>query len=239
MIKLLEQCPPAWQPSLNDLLIGNVGKDLEAFLSAELASGREIYPSIDSVFKCLQTLEIPDVKAVILGQDPYYQPGQASGRAFEVGEGVALPPSLVNILKLLERDLGTKAKSGGLLAHWEREGVLLLNTVLTVNKGQPASHRNRGWELITDRIIEVIVASQTHTAFLLWGAQAQKKAQLVAGDTNLVLMAPHPSPLSAHRGFFDCQHFSLTNKWLALHGQLTIEWLAHSSSCRSLKLEPL
>ena len=239
MIKLLEQCPQAWQPLLNDLLIGSVGKELEAFLSAELASGREVYPSIDSVFKCLQTLGTPDVKAVILGQDPYHQPGQASGRAFEVREGVALPPSLVNILKLLERDLGTKAKSGGLLAHWEREGVLLLNTVLTVSKGQPASHRNRGWELITDRIIEAIGASQTHTAFLLWGAQAQKKAQLVAGDNNLVLTAPHPSPLSAHRGFFDCQHFSLTNEWLASHGQSTIEWFANSSNCRSQKLEQL
>lgn len=226
MIKLWDQCPPAWRSTLDPLLNGSVGQNLEEFLAAECMSGRAIYPSPEFVFKCLQVLSIDDVKVVILGQDPYHQPGQATGRAFEVAEGVRSPPSLVNILKMLEKDLGAAVESRGLLAHWEREGVLLLNTVLTVSEGQPESHRNRGWEVITDCIIKAIVASERHTAFLLWGAHAQKKSGLVKGDHKLVLTAPHPSPLSAHRGFFGCQHFSQTNEWLMAHRQTPVDWLA-------------
>jgi len=227
MIKLWEQCPDAWRSPLDQLLDGGVGRQLEEFLAAEVLAGNEFYPPLESVFKCLQVLSVVDVKVVILGQDPYHQPGQATGRAFEVPEGVSSPPSLVNIVKLLEKDLGAVANSSGLLAHWEREGVLLLNTVLTVRKDQPESHRQRGWELVTDRIFEAVVASRTHTAFLLWGAHAQKKANLVKGDNNLVLTAPHPSPLSAYRGFFDCRHFSQTNNWLLSKGQQPINWLAN------------
>ena len=227
MIKLWEQCPHAWRFALDQLINGSVGKDLEAFLAAEISSGRAIYPPLESVFKCLQVLSVTDVKVVILGQDPYHQPGQATGRAFEVSESVSSPPSLVNILKMLEKDLGGVIDDRGLLAHWESEGVLLLNTVLTVSEGQPESHRNRGWEVITDCIIKTIVASDTHTAFLLWGAHAQKKADLVEGEQNLVLTAPHPSPLSAYRGFFDCQHFSQTNEWLRSQGQKPIDWLGN------------
>lgn len=227
MIKLWEQCPHAWRSTLDQLINGSVGKDLEAFLAAEITSGRDIYPPLESVFKCLQILSVTDVKVVILGQDPYHQPGQATGRAFEVAEGVSAPPSLVNILKMLEKDLGSVIKGRGLFAHWESEGVLLLNTVLTVSEGQPESHRNRGWEVITDCIIKAIVASDKHTAFLLWGAHAQKKADLVKGEHNLVLTAPHPSPLSAYRGFFDCQHFSQTNAWLQAHGQKPVDWLGN------------
>ena len=227
MIKLWEQCPHAWRSTLEQLLDGSVGQNLEAFLAAEFMSGKEIYPPLESVFKCLQILSATDVKVVILGQDPYHQPGQATGRAFEVAEGVSAPPSLVNIFKALERDLGAATEVRGLLAHWESEGVLLLNTVLTVREGQPESHRNRGWEVITDCIIHAIAASQTHTAFLLWGAHAQKKADLVEGEHNLVLTAPHPSPLSAYRGFFDCQHFSQTNAWLTSHGQQPVDWLGN------------
>jgi uracil-DNA glycosylase len=162
---------------------------------------------------------------VILGQDPYHQPGQATGRAFEVPDGVAAPPSLRNILKLLAKDLGRESSHPGLLAHWESEGVLLLNTVLTVSKGEPESHRNQGWEVITDRLIEAVAQSSTQTVFFLWGAQAQKKANLIEGEQNLVLTAPHPSPLSAYRGFFDAQQFSRANQWLSLRGQPPINWL--------------
>ncbi len=227
MIKLWEQCPHTWRSTLEQLLNGRVGQNLEAFLAAEILSDREIYPPLESVFKCLEVLSVTEVKVVILGQDPYHQPGQATGRAFEVSEGVSPPPSLVNIFKMLEKDLGALTEDQGLLAHWETEGVLLLNTVLTVGEGQPESHRNRGWEGITDCIIEAIAASQTHTAFLLWGAHAQKKAAFVEGDQNLVLTAPHPSPLSAYRGFFDCKHFSRTNEWLTSHGQKPVDWLGN------------
>ena len=161
MIKLWEQCPNAWRSTLDQLINGSVGKGLEAFLAAEITSGSDIYPPLESVFKCLQILSVTDVKVVILGQDPYHQPGQATGRAFEVADphrfpvsGLSAPPSLVNILKMLEKDLGGVIKGRGLFAHWESEGVLLLNTVLTVSEGQPESHRNRGWEVITDCIIK-------------------------------------------------------------------------------------
>ena len=227
MIKLWDLCPFAWRSDLEQLLKGSVGQSLEAFLAVEVMSSREIYPPLESVFKCLQTLTVTEVKVVILGQDPYHQPGQATGRAFEVSEGVSAPPSLVNIFKMLEKDLGAVTEHRGLLAHWESEGVLLLNTVLTVSEGQPQSHSNRGWELITDRIIEAIAAPPTHTAFLLWGAHAQKKADLVKGEHNLVLTAPHPSPLSAYRGFFDCKHFSQTNEWLKSHGVKPVDWLGY------------
>ena len=227
MIKLWEQCPDAWRTTLDALLNGDIGQRLEAFLDAELMSGKALYPPIDSVFKCLQVLSADDVKVVILGQDPYHQAGQATGRAFEVAEGVSTPPSLLNIFKMLERDVGPVVESRGLLAHWEQQGVLLLNTVLTVSEGLPESHRRRGWELITDCIIEAVAASDTHTAFLLWGAHAQKKAELVEGSNNLVLTAPHPSPLSAYRGFFDCRHFSQTNEWLLSNGQLPVNWLGN------------
>ena len=225
MIRLWDHCPIAWRPTLEDLLMGRVGKDLEALLCAEVELGKEVYPAIDSVFKCLCHLEAGDVRAVILGQDPYHQPSQATGRAFEVPDGVDAPPSLRNILKLLAKDLGREPSHPGLLAHWESEGVLLLNTVLTVSKGEPESHRNHGWEVITDRLIEAVAQSSTQTVFFLWGAHAQKKATLIEGEQNLVLTAPHPSPLSAYRGFFDAQQFSRANQWLSLRGQPPINWL--------------
>ena len=212
---------------LRDLLDGPVGSKLDAFLMSELARGEEIYPALPFVFSCLNTLPPSGVRVVILGQDPYHQPNQATGRAFEVPAGTKLPPSLVNIYKLVEKDLGVRVDSSGLLSHWETEGVLLLNTVLTVNRGQPESHRNKGWERVTDRIIEAVAATRTHTAFLLWGEHAKKKAQLVRGEHNLVLVAPHPSPLSAYRGFFDCNHFSRTNRWLRERQQSPIQWSPH------------
>jgi uracil-DNA glycosylase len=158
--------------------MGRVGKDLEAWLCAEVELGKEFYPAIESVFKCLCHLEAGDVRAVILGQDPYHQRGQATGRAFEVPDGVAAPPSLRNILKLLAKDLGRESSHPGLLAHWESEGVLLLNTVLTVSKGEPESHRNQGWEVITDRLIEAVAQSSTQTVFFLWGLRHRKRQTL-------------------------------------------------------------
>ena len=225
MIRLWDHCPQPWRPLLKDLLNGRVGQGLDRFLTAELADGQTIYPAIESVFACLESLSVADVRVVILGQDPYHQPGQATGRAFHVPEGTRSPPSLANILKLLEADFGGRPKSKDLLMHWEEEGVLLLNTVLTVSEGRPESHRNVGWEFITDCIIKAIVESDTRTVFLLWGSHAQKKASLVVGDQNFTLRAPHPSPLSAYRGFFDCRHFSLANDWLVAQGQPPIDWL--------------
>ena len=225
MIRLWDHCPSAWRPVVEDLLTGEVGEMLDHILNRDLADGREVFPPIGSVFGGLRSLTLPDVKVVILGQDPYHQPGQATGRAFEVPNGTVVPPSLRNILKLLEKDIGPVLSTQNLFDNWESEGVLLLNTVLTVRKGQPESHQNMGWEVITDRIIQCVASSGNPTVFFLWGAEAQKKARLLEDDQNLVLKAPHPSPLSAYRGFFDCQHFSLANEWLSANGQSPIQWL--------------
>jgi uracil-DNA glycosylase len=161
---------------------------------------------------------------VILGQDPYHGENQATGRAFEVSTSSPLPPSLVNIRKMLERDLDVTTGSQFQIGCWARQGVLLLNTTLSVRAGEPESHKNIGWQSVTDRLISVVAASERPTVFLLWGAHAQKKSALMNDPKNLILTAPHPSPLSAYRGFFDCRHFSTTNQWLTLQGESAIQW---------------
>ena len=236
MFRLNENCPAPWRPLLADLFLGNVGNDLEQFLANELASSTSIYPPLDRVFACLDDVAPDDVRVVLLGQDPYHQPGQATGRAFEVPAGFRLPPSLRNVMKLMARDLDTSDVPSGSLAHWPSQGVLLLNTLLTVKKGEPRSHRGVGWETVTDRIIEVVAATGRRSVFLLWGEHAQSKAALVTGEHNLILTAPHPSPLSAHRGFFECRHFSQTNDWLTSHGELPIMWLANDVTTPSLSI---
>jgi uracil-DNA glycosylase len=201
---------------------------LKAFLTAERAAGKTIYPRAADWFAALDATPPDQVRVVILGQDPYHGPGQAHGLCFSVQPGVRVPPSLVNIFKELNSDLGIPAARHGHLAHWAAQGVLLLNAVLTVEAGQAASHQGRGWERFTDAVIAAVAANAAPTVFLLWGSHAQRKAANVAGlgadGPHLVLRAPHPSPLSAHTGFLGCRHFSQANGFLEARGRGSIDW---------------
>lgn len=191
------------------------------------ANGETIYPPEGLVFNALTLTPLAAVKVVILGQDPYHGAGQAHGLSFSVPAGVKPPPSLVNIFKEQERDLGIpRAGRSGDLSGWARQGVLLLNTVLTVKANEAGSHQNMGWEDFTDDIIRTVNNRRQNVVFLLWGSHAQKKGRLVDRVRHLVLEAPHPSPLSAHRGFLGCGHFSAANAYLAAHGQSAIDWSA-------------
>ncbi|NBW41107.1 uracil-DNA glycosylase [bacterium] len=198
--------------------------DLIAFVENERASGKAIYPSNADVFRALSLTEFEEVKIVILGQDPYHGPKQAHGLCFSVPDGIAFPPSLENLFKELKADIGMERPSSGCLKGWAQQGVLLLNSVLTVEAGQAGSHANRGWERFTDRIIAELNERRDGLVFLLWGAYAQKKGSMIDGDRHTVLAAPHPSPLSAHRGFFGCQHFSKANAALEQYGVAAIDW---------------
>ena len=179
------------------------------------------------IFNALKTTDYDDVKVLLLGQDPYHGPGQAHGYAFSVQRGVKTPPSLQNIYKELQSDLGCAVPSHGCLLEWAEQGVLLLNTVLTVRDGQANSHRNRGWELFTDSIIRHLDAREKPLVFLLWGGNAKQKLPLIRGMQHLVLAAAHPSPLSAYNGFFGCRHFSKANAFLQAGGQTPIDWQIH------------
>ncbi|MCM8730977.1 uracil-DNA glycosylase [Hephaestia sp. GCM10023244] len=201
---------------------------LRQFLVAEKAAGKHIFPRGSEWFRALDLTPIERVRVVIIGQDPYHGPGQAHGLCFSVKPGVRVPPSLVNIYKELEADLGIARARHGFLEHWAEQGVLLLNAVLTVEAGRAASHQGRGWERFTDTVIRLVNARETPVAFLLWGAYAQKKAAFVdsvdKGGRHLVLKAPHPSPLSAHNGFFGSRPFSKINAFLEATGQPPIDW---------------
>jgi uracil-DNA glycosylase len=197
---------------------------LKAFLLAERQAGKVIFPKAGDWFRALDLTPLDDVRVVVLGQDPYHGAGQAHGLAFSVRPGVRVPPSLVNIYKELQSDLGIPPARHGFLEHWARQGVLLLNNCLTVEQGLAASHKGRGWEGFTDAVIAQVAARKRPCAFLLWGSHAQKKAAFVDSARHLVLKAPHPSPLSAHTGFFGCRHFSRVNQWLAAQGQPPIDW---------------
>ena len=221
---LLDICPADWRSALNDVLTSATARGVEEQLAQELASGYRYYPRFDYLFAALEGLRPSDVRVVILGQDPYHGEHQATGRAFEVSESTPVPPSLLNIRKMLEKDLGVAAGSRFQIGCWSDQGVLLLNTTLSVRAGEPASHKGLGWQTITDQIITTIAMLDKPTVFLLWGAHAQKKSILINGPRNLVLTAPHPSPLSAYRGFFDCAHFSATNQWLTLQGEQAVRW---------------
>lgn len=199
-------------------------KQLENFLSERMAAGVEIYPQTANIFHALNLTPVADVKVILLGQDPYHGPGQAHGLSFSVPDGIACPPSLRNIFKELKTDLDIQEPAGGNLEKWARQGVLLLNTVLTVERGQAASHSKRGWERVTDRIIQIVNEQNRPTVFLLWGGQAQKKAALIDDTRHHILQAPHPSPLSVYRGFFGCRHFSLCNEFLNIQGRGPIDW---------------
>lgn len=198
-------------------------KQLRSFLKEEYKK-RRIYPGMYDIFNALRTTACRDVKVVLLGQDPYHGPGQAHGMCFSVKKGVPAPPSLKNIFKELMDDVGIPTPSHGELTSWAEQGVLLLNTVLTVREGQPNSHKGKGWEIFTDRVIRAVNEKDTPVVFLLWGANARAKASLITNPKHILLQAPHPSPLSAHNGFFGCKHFSKTNEILIKNGLSPIDW---------------
>src|SRR6185295_7993419 len=198
--------------------------ELKDFLLTERERGKRIFPKGSEWFRALDLTPLEDVRVVILGQDPYHGEGQAHGLCFSVRHGVATPPSLVNIYKELESDLGIRPARHGFLEHWAKQGVLLLNSVLTVEMGRAASHRDRGWERFTDAIIRQVNANADPVVFMLWGSYAQKKAAFVDQSHHLILKAPHPSPLSAHSGFFGCRHFSRANAFLESHSLPPIDW---------------
>ncbi len=219
---------PDWLARLGPVFDQPQMRALKAFLAAQRAAGRTLYPPPPQWFAALDATPPQAVRAVILGQDPYHGPGQAHGLAFSVPPGVPVPPSLANVFRALQADLGLPPPGHGHLARWASQGVLLLNTVLTVAAGQAGAHRGQGWEYFTDAVITSIAADNPPTAFLLWGSDAQRKATAIPalgpGTRHLVLRAPHPSPLSAHRGFLGCRHFSQTNAFLERAGRGAIDW---------------
>jgi uracil-DNA glycosylase len=215
---------PSWKARVGDYLARPDMQKLAEFLRAELRAGKTIYPPPKKIFAALDTTTFDDVKVVIIGQDPYHGPNQAHGLCFSVMPGVQIPPSLENMLKEIQTDVGIPRPKHGCLISWARQGVLLLNSVLTVERGRPESHKGKGWEGFTDAIVDHLNRERENIVFLLWGSYAQAKGKLVDGRRHLVLKAPHPSPLSAHRGFFGSGHFSKANKWLQDHDLSPIDW---------------
>ena len=198
-------------------------RQLHDFLKSEYSKTR-IYPDMYDIFNALRYTSFENTRAVIIGQDPYHGPGQAHGLCFSVKKGVPLPPSLVNIYKEITDDLGVTMPQHGELTGWAKQGVLLLNTVLTVRAGQPNSHKDKGWEIFTDRVVSELNRKETPVVFLLWGANAEKKARVITNPIHKKLITVHPSPLSAYRGFFGCRHFSKANEILISSGQPPIKW---------------
>lgn len=212
-----------WDTVIGDEFEKPYYKKLRAFLKEEY-SHHTVYPSMYDIFNALKTTAYGDVKVVLLGQDPYHGPGQAHGMCFSVREGVQPPPSLVNIYKELHDDLGLPIPQTGYLMPWAKSGVLLLNTVLTVRESQPNSHKDKGWEIFTDRVIQSLNDSEKPIVFLLWGANAKAKKEMITNKKHLVLTAAHPSPLSAYNGFFGCRHFSKANDFLVQNGREPVDW---------------
>lgn len=213
-----------WKRVLGDEFQQPYMQQLRSFLIEEKAAGKIIYPPGPLIFNALNSTPLDKVKVVIIGQDPYHGPGQAHGLCFSVQPGVRTPPSLRNIYKEIERDLGHPIPAHGYLQSWAEQGVLLLNAVLTVTQGQAGAHANRGWERFTSRIIEILNSQCEHLVFLLWGSYAQKKGQHIDESRHCVLKSVHPSPLSAHRGFIGCGHFSAANAYLLEYGREPIDW---------------
>ncbi len=219
---------PSWLDKLRPEFDSPYMQALRSYLMAERQAGKRIFPRPSDWFGALDLTPLEEVRVVILGQDPYHGEGQAHGLCFSVQPGVRTPPSLVNIYKEMETDLGIPPARHGCLEHWARQGVLLLNAVLTVEMGRAASHQGRGWERFTDAVIRLVAARPEPAVFMLWGSHAQRKAAFVdsieRGGRHHVLKAPHPSPLSAHTGFFGCRHFSKANTFLKERGQKPIDW---------------
>ncbi len=214
----------SWQKRLKSEFELSYMKDLKSFLKKEYDQKKIIYPDKKNYFKALDLVDLKNVKVVILGQDPYHGPSQAHGLCFSVQDGIRFPPSLQNIFKELQSDLGIAIPKTGNLERWGEQGVLLLNSVLTVEDGKAAAHQKKGWEQFTDKIIEVVNENCDHVVFILWGAYAQKKAAFVDRNKHLVIESVHPSPLSSHRGFFGSKPFSKANDWLKSKGLKPIQW---------------
>ncbi|TWC34602.1 uracil-DNA glycosylase [Pseudomonas sp. SJZ079] len=213
-----------WKHALREEFDKPYMQELSEFLRQEKAAGKEIYPPGALIFNALDSTPLDRVKVVIIGQDPYHGPGQAHGLCFSVQPGEATPPSLLNIYKELKRDLNIDIAAHGCLQHWAEQGVLLLNTSLTVERGNAGAHAGKGWQHFTDRVIEVVSEQRPHLVFLLWGKHAQSKERLIDPTKHLILRSPHPSPLSAHRGFIGNGHFSRANKFLEQHRLTPIDW---------------
>lgn len=224
---------PSWLGELKSEFDSPYMKTLRSFLLAEKEAGKRIFPKGGEWFRALDLTPLENVRVVILGQDPYHGPGQAHGLCFSVRPDVRIPPSLGNIYRELQSDLGIPPARHGFLEHWAEQGVLLLNAVLTVEMGKAAAHQGRGWEKFTDAVIRLVNARPDPVVFMLWGNYAQKKAAFVdsieKGGRHLVLKAAHPSPLSAHNGFLGCKHFSRANTFLKQHGQKPIDWALPAS----------
>ncbi|WP_263146823.1 uracil-DNA glycosylase [Pseudomonas sp. RIT-PI-AD] len=215
---------PGWKDALREEFDKPYMHELRAFLLQEKAAGKVIYPPGPMIFNALNSTPLDKVEVVILGQDPYHGPGQAHGLCFSVQPGVPVPPSLQNIYKELKRDLNIDPPRHGCLQHWAEQGVLLLNTSLTVEQARAGSHATKGWQFFTDKVIEVVSRERPRLVFLLWGAHAQSKERLIDTTKHLILRSAHPSPLSAHRGFLGNGHFSRCNKFLEQQGLPPIDW---------------
>lgn len=213
----------SWKRVLCDEWDKDYFKNLTQFVRNEYTQ-TTVYPPGKEIFAAFDATPFDEVKVVIIGQDPYHEPNQAHGMCFSVRDGVALPPSLLNIFKEIHNDLGKPIPQSGDLTRWARQGVLLLNATLTVRAHIAGSHQNRGWETFTDMAIAKLSQQRTNLVFLLWGAYAIKKKELIDSSKHLILTSPHPSPLSAHRGFFGNKHFSRTNDYLTAHGKMPIDW---------------
>ena len=213
-----------WKDVLGEEREKDYFKELLGFVEGERQKGKIIYPPNSEVFAALQHTPFSEVKVVILGQDPYHGPNQAHGLSFSVKEGIPFPPSLQNIFLELKNDLSIQKPNSGCLMRWAKQGVLLLNAVLTVEAGNAGSHANRGWEKFTDKVISELNQKRNEVVFMLWGSYAQKKGEFLDGARHLILKAPHPSPLSAHRGFLGCKHFSKANAYLKSKGISEISW---------------
>lgn len=214
----------SWLKVLNDEFDSDYMKDLKKFLSTEINQKKTIYPHGDDIFQAFNLTPFNEVKVVIIGQDPYHGPNQAHGLCFSVKPGIKVPPSLANIYKEIESDLNIKMPTHGSLIDWAKQGVLLLNNVLTVEKGKAGSHHGKGWERFTDKVVEVLNKQNENLVFILWGHPAQKKGKTIDTKKHLVLKSPHPSPLSAYRGFFGQKHFSKVNEYLKKHNKKVINW---------------
>lgn len=215
-----------WDTLLADQFQQDYYLTLRKFLAHEYRT-QKIYPDMYDIFNALRYTAYGDVRAVMLGQDPYHGPGQAHGLCFSVQRGVPQPPSLQNMFKELQNDLSITPPSHGNLTDWTKQGVLLLNTVLTVQESKPNSHKGKGWEIFTDRVIELLNEHEKPIVFFLWGANARAKKALITNSRHCILESPHPSPLSAHYGFFGCRHFSKANEFLTSQGEAPIDWTIH------------
>ncbi|MCB9025858.1 MAG: uracil-DNA glycosylase [Bdellovibrionaceae bacterium] len=218
------QLEESWKNRLISEFKKDYMENLKSFLKQEYQNKKTIFPRGVEFFSALNSTPLDQVKVVIIGQDPYHGPNQAHGLCFSVKPGVKIPPSLVNIYQELKNDIGFKPPTHGYLQEWAEQGVLLLNATLSVEEGRAGSHQNKGWEQFTDKVIHVLSETQKNLVFMLWGSYAQKKGSAIDTTKHLVLKAPHPSPLSAYRGFLGCKHFSKTNVYLKKVGKTPIHW---------------